>query len=145
MRRCVLVAMLAVALAVAARGQNNHCTDKGKESAHVAGPHGLEGWTLDSTIPGYSDPQACFSFTLVLARNGHVIRRRQAEPIVWKWIFWNNGRQVAIEEGPLHFGLNCVLEDVKTGRALANYDCYHYEPKEVPDWVQALEQVKRVQ
>jgi len=54
------------------------------------------------------------TFTLVLARNGHRLRRIEGEPIIWKWMFWADGRQVAYETGPLHFGMSCVLADVKT-------------------------------
>jgi len=144
MKRLFVFVMLAAALTTPAwtqtAGESDNCTTTSpNETKHVTGPHGLEGWTLESTIPDYSDPQECFSFTLVLARNGHVIRRREADPIIWKWLFWSDGEQVAIEEGPLHFGMNCVLENVKTGHITATYDCYHDEPKEIPDWVKALE------
>ena len=138
-KRLFVFAMLAAAFAAAAVAQDDHCTTKPKESAHVAGPHGLEGWTIDSALPGYGDTHECFSFTLVLARNGRVIRRRAASPILWHWIFWDDGKQVAIEEGPLHFEMSCVLEDLKSGRTVATYDCYHMLPKDVPEWVKALE------
>jgi hypothetical protein len=142
-KRLFLFAILAACLAAPARAQtaseSDICTTTPKESKHVAGPHGLEAWTLESTIPYDSDPQECFSFTLVLARNGHVIRRREAHPIIWKWLFWNDGKQVAIEEGPLHFGMNCVLEDLRTGHTVETYDCYHFPTKVVPDWVKALD------
>jgi hypothetical protein len=103
---------------VPAVAQTDECTAAPQESNHVSGPHELEGWTLESSAPGSSYGNECFSLELVLARNGHVIRRRKAEPIIWKWIFWNDGKELAIEEGPLHFGRWCVLEDLKTGRTI---------------------------
>ena len=146
MQRLFVIAMLAAALAASAGAQtaaeSDICTATPKDSKHVSGPHGLEGWTLESVIPDYSDPRECFSFTLVLARNGHVIRRRDAEPIIWSWLFWDDGRQVAIKEGPLHFGMNCVLEDVKSGRTVETYDCYHYPQGDAPVWLKALDRVE---
>jgi hypothetical protein len=142
MRRGLLVwGVLALTLVAPAWGQQVHCTAKGKATQHVAGPHGLQGWTIDYALPDSSYSDECFSLELVLTRNGHVIRRRKAEPIIWRWIFWNDGKQLAIEEGPLHFGMNCVLEDLASGRTVANYDCYHDEPKQMPDWVKALKPI----
>jgi hypothetical protein len=148
MKRLFVFVMLAAALAATAVAQTaaewDNCTTTPRESKHVSGPHGLEGWTMESIIPDYSNATECFSFVLVLARNGHVIRRRDAQPVIWNWIFWNDGKQVAIVEGPLHFGMNCVLEDVETGREIESFDCYHHPSKDdppdfyVPNWVKAL-------
>jgi hypothetical protein len=137
----ILYGILAVAVATPGWGLGDHCTAKGKAAQHVAGPHGLQGWTIDYAMPDASYGDECFSGVLVIARNGHVIRRRMAEPIIWRWIFWNDGKQLAIEEGPLHFGMRCVLEDLKSGRTVATYDCYHDEPKQMPDWVKALKPI----
>jgi hypothetical protein len=49
---------------------------------------------------------------------------------------------VAYETGPFHFGMTCVLADVKTGRRMGSVDCYHELPPDAPDWVQALEASK---
>lgn len=112
--------------------------DKPTESAPVSGPHGLMGWTLGHSVPdsGYGDEQ--FAFTLVLARNGKVLRHIEGDPIIWKWIFWADGKQVAYQTGPFHFSETCVLTDVATGQTLATLDCYHQLPAKVPDWVTAL-------
>ncbi|HUX44846.1 MAG TPA: hypothetical protein VMV57_08860 [Terracidiphilus sp.] len=140
MRRGLLwCGILAIALVGHAAAQEVHCTAKGKATQKVAGPHGLEGWTIDDALPDSSYGDECFSGVLVIARNGHVIRRRKAGPILWHWIFWDDGKQLAIEEGPLHFGMACVLEDLKSGRPVATHDCYHMLPKDVPEWVKALE------
>jgi hypothetical protein len=114
--------------------------DKPTPSAHIAGPNGLAGWTLDWPLPDH--PHERFPATLVIARNHRVIRKIDCGGIISTWIFWNNGRQVAYESGPLHFDLRCILTSMQTGKELANYDCYHDIPANAPDWVQALEKTR---
>ncbi len=135
----VLVGVLVLAVAVSLWAQNK---SKPTESAHVRGPSGLEGWTLESPVPdsGYGDEK--FAFTLVIARGGRVVRRIDGDPMIWRWIFWDGGRRVAYESGPFHFGMTCVLVDVKTGRRAGSVDCYHELPADAPDWVKALEASK---
>ncbi len=137
--RGLFVAVAIVAGTVSLWAQNK---DKPTESAHVRGPDGLEAWTLESPVPdsGYGDER--FAFTLLIARDGHVVRRIDGDPIIWRWIFWKDGSRVAYETGPFHFGVTCVLVDVKTGRRMGSVDCYHDLPKDVPDWVTALEASK---
>jgi len=112
--------------------------DKPIEAEHRTGPHGLEAWTLEWPLPDSNYGDQRFAFTLVMARNGHRLRRIEGEPIIWKWMFWADGRQVAYTTGPLHFGMSCVLADVKSGRRLETLDCYHELPANVPAWVRAL-------
>lgn len=131
-------AIVAVFLAAAAAcPQSAPPADKPIPSAHRAGPDGLEGWTLDSPIPDH--PGETFPFTLVIARKGHVLRKIEGDPFVWQRIFWNDGREIAYESGPLHFGLQCNLVSVATGKQLASYDCFHGIPDNTPDWLKALE------
>lgn len=111
---------------------------KRTESKHVSGPHGLEGWTLDSPVPESNYGDEPFSFTLVIARNGKVLHHIKGAPIIWNWMFWADGTQVAYETGPFHFGMWCVLAEVKTGRTLDTIDCFHGPPEDAPDWVKAL-------
>lgn len=132
--------LAAVALAAPALPQITPSKDKPTESEHRQGPNGLEGWTLNWTLPDpspYGDEK--FAFTLVLARNGHVIRKIEGDPIIWRWMFRADGQQVAYETGPLHFDMTCVLADIKSGRALSSYDCYHELPADAPEWVKTLE------
>jgi len=126
-------------IAAAANPQTAPLPSNPTSSAHRAGPDGLEGWTLDSSIP--DRPDETFPFTLAIARKGHIIRKIDGDPFVWRWIFWNNGRQVAYESGPLHFGLQCTLASVATGKQLASYDCFQGIPKNSPDWLKALDAV----
>jgi len=109
--RWIAVGMIAIPLAA-------RSAEKPTESEHRRGPHGLEGWTLDAPVPdsGYGDER--FAFTLVLARDGHVLNRIGGDPFIWKWLFWADGRQVAYETGPFHFGMTCI----PGGRAVRTKD-----------------------
>ena len=73
--------------------------EKPTESEHVRGPNGLEGWTLERRfrIQVYGDEK--FAFTLVIARGGRVVRRIDGDPIVWRWIFWEDGRRWLMNRG----------------------------------------------
>jgi len=133
----VIAGLLSIALPAQSRPAKASKAAGLKPSEHRAGPHGLEGWTLQGPIP--NDPQGKYPFFLVIARNGREIRRFGGEAFVWKWMFAADGRQVAYEAGPLHFGLACILTDIKTGKEQARYDCYRDLPDDVPDWVSALE------
>lgn len=118
--------------------QQKHKDDRPIESEHVAGPHGLEGWTLNSLLPDDTS-QERYPFTLVIAENGKVLRKINGSAFIWHWIFWNEGREVAYESGPLHFGMQCELYDLKTGRVLESVDCWRGIPDNAPGWLVALE------
>jgi hypothetical protein len=134
-RLLVVIATLACASQLPA--QSN---EKPKESEHMRGPNGLEGWTLNGPLP--DRPNEEFPFTLVIARNGRVIRKIEGGAFIWNWIFWSDGKQVGYESGPLHFSLQCTLADIRTGKEVSSYDCFHGIPADAPDWLQALEQSK---
>jgi len=138
-RRYQFGMLLALALAAVVAAQASQPADKPAQSAHRPGPNGLEGWTLDSPVPGSGYGDECFAFTLVIARHGHIIRRISGDPIIWRWIFWADGRQVAYETGPFHFSETCFLIRLSDGRKLDSYDCYHDLPPAKPDWVKALD------
>lgn len=111
---------------------------KPTESEHVKGPYGLEGWTLNWPVES-RDSSERYAMVLVLARDGHIVRRIDGDPFIWKWMFWSDGSQVAYETGPLHFSMSCVLANTKTGRRLASVDCEYQDlPKNAPEWLQAL-------
>lgn len=133
-----LGAWCAIAAATVALAQASLSSDKPTESEHRNGPHGLEGWTLSAPVAGAYDGEP-IPFALVIAREGHVVRRIPGDPFVWQWIFLPDGRLVAYEAGPLHFSMSCVLFDLARGREVARVDCYHDLPSDSPDWVKALE------
>jgi hypothetical protein len=119
-------------------GAQKEPEDRPVESAHITGPHGLEGWTLNSSLPGETNRER-YPFTLVIARNGKVERKIQGSAFVWRWIFWDDGRQIAYETGPLHFGMSCELYDLNTGKVLDSVDCWQGIPDNSPAWLVALE------
>jgi hypothetical protein len=88
--------------------------DVPSESMHLNGPAGLQ---------------------------GRVIQRIAGQHYIWKWIFWDGGRQIAYEDGPPHSTMCCVLVDLKTGLELENYDCFSGLPKKAPLWLESLEKV----
>jgi hypothetical protein len=131
--------LLALALASVLVPQTSWPADKAAQSAHMFGPNGLEGWTLDSPVPGSGYGDERFAFTLVVARHGRIIRKISGQPIIWNWIFWADGRDVAYETGPFHLSDACILIRVSDGGVIDSYDCYSDRPPTKPDWVKALE------
>jgi hypothetical protein len=125
-------------VAALAQSQTTEVTGGPTESKHHPGPAGLEAWTLDYEVPLHTES---YPEVLVIARKGQIIRKIDGEPFVWNWIFLKNGRQIAYEAGPLHFGMNCILTDVTTGKQLATYDCFFKLPPDAPAWVEELETV----
>ena len=115
--------------------------DRPTESEHIKGPAGLEGWKLNYPFP--DRPQDLYPRILVITRNERVIRRITGQHYIWKWIFWNEGRQVAYEDGPPHFLMRCILVDLKTGAEEQNYDCFSELPKDAPLWLESLEKVRK--
>ncbi len=134
----ILPAVLAILFPAFVSCQENiRTTAQPVESEHRRGPNGFEGWTLNYTVIDHRDER--YPMTLVIAREGHIRRKIEGEPFLWRWIFWANGRQVAYEAAPFHFSLDCVLADTKTGRRLASYDCFHGVPDNAPGWLKTLE------
>ena len=116
--------------------------EKPTESAHVSGPKGLEGWTLSHTFEGLGAEQ--FPAELVIAQRGQVIRRFSGKPFMWTWMFARNKNRVAYIASPLHFGMHCFLADIKTGKQIADYECFaDPRPAEEPEWVKDLENFAR--
>ena len=108
-------------------------------SSHCKGPDGLEGWKLLYRLPdNLYDPHERLPLALVLSNKGRVLHRIDGDPIIWDWFFVDN-QKVALETGPLHFGMTCELIDVQSGKVLESYDCYNETPSNPPDWVQTLE------
>lgn len=145
--RIWLPILLAVALGPSWEAQNPpkaaptaSSSDGLTPSVHRPGPHGLEGWTLNGPLP--DGPEDKYPFILVIARDGREIQRFNGSAFVWKWMFVDDGRHVAYESGPLHFGMTCILADLETGHELETYDCYQELPADAPQWVEALEALR---
>jgi hypothetical protein len=136
--RTLILGTCVVAACTAVPCQQSNAPDEPVESKHVLGPNGLEGWTMNGPIPMDSSDEN-YPFELVIARRGKIIRRIEGGAFVWRWIFWDDGRKVAYEAGPLHFSLSCNLYDLAKGRDIASFDCYHGIPDNAAPWLEALE------
>jgi len=54
-------------------------------------------------------------------------------------MFTTDGKRIAYESGPLHYGLiSCYLMDIKSGKQLADFDCSRRDSG-FPNWVEQLE------
>jgi hypothetical protein len=108
------------------------------ESAHVTGPRGLQGWTVNSSIEGYP---GTFPTALVLTRNGKIVRCLAGGPFLWEWMFVGDGRLVAYETAAMHGPQEYVLEEIDSGKIVGQYhrvDIAHgHEP---PRWADRLDQ-----
>jgi hypothetical protein len=112
--------------------------EKPIQSAHVAGPGGLDGWT-ESVMMDEVKEQGPLPVALVIARHGKLVRRIDGSPFVWQWQFRPGGTEVAYETGPLHFSMMCVLADIRTRKELDSVDCFGQLPANAPAWVEELE------
>ncbi len=96
-----------------------------------------KGWMVE--YPSPDKGQSDVAGTLVIARRGRVIRRIEGDSTFWGWVFWNGGRSVAYETGPLHGATMCVLRDVRSGQVVEKMlgDCQD-ATEEAPAWVRAV-------
>lgn len=111
---------------------------KAVASPHCKGPDGLDSWAL-LYRPSGNDPSSesdRVPLAIVVARDGHVLRRIRGNAILWEWFFPDDQR-IAFEDGPRHFVMVCRLLDLASGKVLAEYDCFH-SPPHPPAWVQRL-------
>lgn len=132
------LAMFGVLLLAGAAMAHTSLPNKPIESVHRAGPNGLEGWT--ESYP-FEHGQR-YPTTLVISQRKHVIRRINGDPFVWRWMFWDDGKQVAYQTGSLHFNMRCTLVDIASGRELANDDCYGDLAQDAPTWEKALQDAR---
>ena len=126
----ILVAISLVALFSQTSGD-------GTESLHRRGPRGLEGWTISDPIPN----EHAMPRTLVIARDGDLLDRIDGRPLIFTWMFQDDGAHVAYSTGPLRSEELCFLIDTATGKEVAHYDCFH-DPvaPTAPPWVKLLKQ-----
>jgi hypothetical protein len=109
------------------------------ESEHVAGPGGLVGWKPAFLLDNDNE----VSDRLVIHRNGRLLHAIQGSPFIWRWMFRDDGKHIALESGPLHFGMACVLIDTDSGKELERLNCFTYPrnppPGGWPAWLAELE------
>jgi hypothetical protein len=83
-------------------------------------------------------PNCCTSYpiptTLVIYAAGRVVQRINDGMMIYKWVFLDNGRRVAISSGTVHgmYGIHLTLYDTQTGKLLSTWD--GEEGKVPPKW-----------
>jgi hypothetical protein len=132
------IPILAVFLAVSAGCV--HAQPQPSEFPHHPGPKGLEAWAVHANYAGEFAEYNQYPAALIIARHGHVVRRIDGSPFLWSWIFLDDGKRIAYQSGPLHFGMACILADIASGKQLATFDCYSTPRDTAPKWVDDLEQ-----
>jgi hypothetical protein len=74
---------------------------------------------------------------LVLYKNGRIVHRFDADPVIWDWKFVNGGSRIAYTIGPLHGNPSgCVLRDAFSGRVIKRW--FYDENAELPDWATGI-------
>jgi hypothetical protein len=99
----------------------------------------------DGRTAGWTElyPNCCTSYPIPLAiavyRDGRVRRRFRPTLMIYRWQFWEDGRQIAYCSGTVHGdqGVTCELHDVASGRELASFDGLPDERS--PAWARALQ------
>ena len=99
-----------------------------------------EGWLVAYPNPDPHQSWRKIMGTLVIAQHGRVIRRIGADSTFWSWNFWDGGRKVAYQMGPLHGETVCVLADARSGKEVDRWagDCRN-RPDNAPSWVKAAD------
>ena len=114
----------------------------GIDQVKIADDHRTAGWLIlfpdpnNSPIYRSSDiPQS-----LVIWRNGKIVRTFEPEQTFWSWSFVDGGDRVAYHSGPLHGerSSHCELREVSTGRLLASWDG-DLDQADRPGWTKSLD------
>lgn len=91
------------------------------------------GWTVEyeNCCTSYPVP----TVLLVYQDEKHIQKIADGQ-MIWNWIFWQNGEEVAVQTGPTH-GDQCTfrLYDVKSAKTLSEESCHQ---SKLPDWASLL-------
>lgn len=114
----------------------------GIEAARIASDGRTAGWLVLYPNPD-NTPASKFediAASLVIWRDGKIVRTFDTGPTYWSWAFVHGGDQVAYHIAPLHEGTSshCELREVKTGRQLASWDGDLGNPDR-PQWTKPLD------
>jgi hypothetical protein len=118
-------------------GKDDSVLQSGFENIQIAGDRRTIGWLATYMICAQSYPCAA---ELVIYRSGHVTQRIAPDTgIVWNWIFWQRGAQVAVHSGFPHGDRGGIysLYDVESGHVLGSYA----GGPNGPPWAEALAKV----
>jgi hypothetical protein len=91
------------------------------DSPVVAPDRQTVGWLVEM-------PNCCTSYpiptTLVIYKSGRVVRRIDDGMMIYKWVFLDRGRRIAVSSGTVHgmTRIHLTLYDSRTGRTLRTWD-----------------------
>ena len=109
----------------------------GIEDVKIANDGSTGGWLV---LYRNRDGGQAIAATLVLFRDGTILRRVRSGQEFWSWAFEPHGGSFAYHTGPLHGETtsHCELHDLATGRMLASWDG-DLGNAERPAWTRALD------
>lgn len=143
MRWCVFAVLLGIGAVtvVSAQSAPSKAQKKTFRDSFRTAPDGVtRGWLVEEPVPNATDDPSQdwrrYSWRLVIARHGKVIRRVKSDQSFWSWNFWNRGREVVVQEGPLHGQSSFRRIDLRSGKDLEEWNGDVDDPK-VPAWVKA--------
>jgi hypothetical protein len=114
----------------------------GISQVKIADHHNTAGWLILYPDPDNSSASrfADIPGSLVIWRNGKIVRSFEPGQTLWSWSFVEGGGQVAYHSGPTHGerSSHCELRDVTTGRLLASWDG-NLEQIDRPEWTKKLD------
>jgi hypothetical protein len=90
------------------------------------------GWLVVTEYSEYEGGGLSVTEELVIYQDGQVINKLRPGGFIRDWGFWDNGDQVAIYSGPLHFAGFYLLFDISTGKILDESNDSDDNP---PEWV----------
>ena len=109
----------------------------------LGGPHGLKACTLSYLVPelappGHATMDDILPQRLIVYRYGRRLFSEKDGPFIWNFAFLEDGRELAFEQGPLHFGMMCHLVLSATGEEIGREECFSPNDKS-SKWVRDLE------
>jgi hypothetical protein len=127
------------AAAIAAQTRTSGEREKGIIANRKMASDGVtEGWFVEYPNPDPNQSWRKIMGTLVIAQHGRIVRRMDTDLTFWSWNFWDGGKMVAYQLGPVHGETVCVLADVQSGKETERWkgDCRNV-PENAPGWVKA--------
>jgi hypothetical protein len=115
---------------------------QGIEQVKIDDHHQTAGWLIL-----YPDPNSSSTYrfadtpgSLVIWRNGKIVRTFEPGQTLWSWSFVEGADEVAYHSGPPHGerSSHCELRDVTTGRLLASWDG-DLGQVDRPEWTKRLD------
>ncbi len=90
------------------------------------------GWLIITEYPGYEDGGLSVPEELAIYQDGKVINILRPGGFIRDWTFFDDGKQVVINSGPLYSTGFSVLIDVDSGKKLDSYRDFADNP---PEWI----------